>query len=240
MKAVAASLVIVATLASSQVNAEWADEHTVWRIQGGLNSSTFAGNDADRGDLERRQAVVLGVSSLVHVSRLLGIEFGAFYSQKGTKGRVEETADFDIPLVSGAVDGTAKFHYIEIPLMLSFTIPVNQRVATRLYAGPAMALLSSAVIESDASAIVGASGTESVDIASWTQNLDVVGIIGAAAAVETGPVNLILGFRWARGLRSVDDADLSLDVFNSSLSLLAGIEIPTFRSRNDGGDGVFQ
>lgn len=238
-----AAIVTIFAAAGFAVPAEAAreNERTVWRLQGGVNTSTLVGSDADRGDLERRQGAIAGVSFLVHMTSRVGVEFGGFYSQKGTKGKVSETEDFDIPFVSDSVEGTAEFHYLEFPLLVSFTFPVSQRFEAQVYAGPAVAIETTADIARPVPRD-GASVPVTDDLSSHTTNFDALGIVGATGVLEVGPVNLLLGLRWARGLRSIDDSVMGLELFNSTFSLLAGIGIPTSggSESDDGRRGVFQ
>jgi hypothetical protein len=244
MKSVVGLAVLAATVLATPAAAGRENERMVWRIRAGINTSTFAGSDADRGDLERRQGAIVGLSILYHATPRIGLELGGFYSQKGSKVKISETEEFQIPLVGGTFEATAKSHYVELPVLLNFTFPVRERFATRVYAGPALALETSAWVTGTAGSDLGGSATRTIDtdVSSYTTNFDMAGVVGATAVVETGPVNLLLDIRWSRGLRTVDDSGLDLDVLNSTFSFMVGIGVPASggSGEDDGPRRVFQ
>jgi hypothetical protein len=240
MRYIAVVPLFVAMFAATTAGAQRENESMVWRIQAGLNSSTLAGSDVGLGDLDRHRAAIIGVTNLAHVTRTIGVEFGAFYTRKGVELRVEESENLDIPFVNGPVEGTVYLHYIEFPLVLNVWLPASERVSLCVYAGPAGAIRTTAEIKGIKGDVYPWAGIgESADLSSYTTEFDFLGIVGGTAVVQTGPIDLLVGLRWARSLRSVDDSVLSLEVFNSTYSVLAGIGIP-LRSEGGGGHGVFQ
>lgn len=193
-----------------------------WALHLGLNLATFVGSDAERADLERRAAVAAGASYLIRPWRHFGLMLEALYSRKGAQGSLNTRALGASP--GEVVSGTARFHYLELPVLGVWIQPVTHTTEVRVYAGPAFAIATATELERDNSSITpGAIGTTILDLSNYTRNTDLGGVVGAGVVASLGRMRVSLEGRWTRGSWDVDDSTAHIDARNSVFTFLAGV-----------------
>ena len=174
--ALIASAVVVTPAAQAQVN---------FGLRAGLNVSTFAGDDADGS--EAKLGFVGGGYMNYAFSPTLSIQPEVLYSQKGAEATEEGTT------ISFRVG------YIDVPLLLKYTIPTGTNLMPSLFAGPQVGFKLSESVSG---------GGISVDtdfFKSTDFGVTFGGDIGARLAGRTQQFGV--GLRYTLGLTSIADVD---------------------------------
>lgn len=96
------------------------------------------------------------------------------------------------------VDLTARFDYIELPLLAVYTFPLKGKVKPRLYAGPVLAYLLSSELELSASIL-----SATVDFGSVTHVNDFALLLGGGIDWDVGNGIVTFDVRYQRGFSNV-------------------------------------
>jgi len=177
-------------------------------VLGGVNVSTFGGNDARAA--KERTGLVGGAFLSIESNPRFAIETGAFYSQRGGE------------LPGGSAGGTFRFRvdYVEIPVLAVFRSPIRTKVDPFFGIGGAVGIRvgcqlsttsANSSLASDCSLLAGGSTS-----AFNSNDLGAVGELG----VDTRGVRFVLRFNL--GLTSVDASGSGASIQNRTLSLLVG------------------
>ncbi|MEM6287675.1 MAG: porin family protein [Bacteroidota bacterium] len=117
------TLLLAAALAFAAVPAS---AQATFGLKGGLNTAFFSGGDAD--GTGARLGGVGGAFVRYDATPSLGLQVEALYSQEGA----QEEAVGD--------EGTYRFDYIDIPILVRYAIPVSQFADAGVYAGPSIGI----------------------------------------------------------------------------------------------------
>lgn len=117
------SLLLAAALAFAAVPAS---AQATFGLKAGLNTAFFTGDDAD--GTEARLGGVGGAFVRYDATPNLGLQIEALYSQEGAKEP------------EGVDEGTYKFDYIDIPILVRYAIPVSQFADAGVYVGPSIGI----------------------------------------------------------------------------------------------------
>lgn len=186
----ALALAFVAAPASAQAT---------FGLKGGLNTAFFSGDDAD--GTEARLGGVGGAFVRFDATPSLGVQIEALYSQEGAK----ETLVGD--------EGTYKFDYIDIPILVRYAVPVSQFADAGIYAGPSIGIPVNAEFDFD--------GGGTVEENTKTD-------LGVAVGVDywSGPIGVDL--RYTAGLTEAFDDEIDgellepLDIRNQTFTVTLG------------------
>lgn len=182
----------------------------------GINFSNFKGDDSD--SLETKTGVAGGGFVRFNVSPSVAIQPELLYSMKG--------AEFS----ELGVNFRLKLTYLEIPVLLRFTIPTEGNVAPALFAGPSVAFNISSKISADSAGI-----SADVDIDN-ARSVDFGLVLGGAVTVGSGNAKFFIEGRYNLGLTNayedvdspglfdlVDLAGNAPDLKNSGFMIMVGV-----------------
>ena len=188
----------------------------------GLDFATWGGSDA--GGVGSRTGYVAGGFLSVPLGQLFWIRPEAYFAQKGWE-QVEQ-----------GVTVTFKTDYIEVPVLVGLTIPVQgSGIRPVIYAGPSISFSLGCKVS-------GEQGGTSVDIdCDDPQITNILGepiqitgtdfgiLFGGGLGFPVGPGQLALGVRYNVGLSKILDVTGSPDVKNRALSITAEFGFPIGR-----------
>lgn len=174
---------------------------------GGINFAKFGGGDVS--GVDTRTGFHAGLFASFPIGRYVSLVPGAAFSQEGT------SVD-----AGGGVTGTFKLDYLEVPVQLKLSAPLQGRGNLRpwIMAGPSVGFRLKCRIRAE-------SGTQSAeaDCNDPTVGADIKSVqysLVFAGGMDIGRV--ILGLRYQLGLSSIDDSGAEADVKNRVLALFAG------------------
>lgn len=202
-------------------------------VLAGLSSATLDINDADAEGIspDRRNGFAGGVYLTLPLRASgFAVRPELLYAQKGASLRASFTD------VEGSFDirATTRLSYLELPLLLQFTVPTTGGLRPQLYAGPALALRTGCRV----------SGSVTFDGQTQTLNSDCddedglggegVGFrrfdagaaVGGALAFDVGGRGLTLGARYTHGLAVVAEDPSAR---NRAVTLYGSLELPVAR-----------
>lgn len=172
----------------------------------GLNLAKFGGEDV--GDVDTRTGFQAGIYASLPLGKVVAIAPSLAYSQEGTKGDV-----------GGGVTTTFKLSYLELPVMLKLSAPLQGSGKIRPYvmAGPAVAFELSCRLEAS-----NGSQSASADCDDDQVNLDTRKVLfgvhfGAGIEID----RVFIGAKYQLGLTSLDDTG-GVDVKNRVIAIMAG------------------
>jgi hypothetical protein len=157
-----------------------------------------------------------GVYITYHFTELLAVQPEVLYFMKGSK--------YDYPEDEMSEDTEWNYSYIEIPVLLKITPSLSENVKLNFLAGPAIAFLLSAKVNSDLDIIDG------LDLKDDTEGMDMGIALGAGINYDLNSVTLGLDIRYTLGMTDVlkDQSwyltiDDSPEAMNNNISILFGI-----------------
>ncbi len=179
-------------------------------IKAGLNLANFSGDDAQ--GLDVKTGIAVGAFMGVNFPGGLTIQPEALYSMKGSK---DEGMGIELKF---------EFDYLEIPVLLKYSIPTPGMVKPALFFGPAVGIL----LKGDITLSIGdQSGT--LDAKDYLKSTDFGLVFGGGVDFSVGKGKIITDIRYTLGLSTVDDGfgeliewPQELDLKNSVISLQAG------------------
>ncbi len=199
--AVITLLVLVAGSSQAQVG---------FGVTGGVNFATVGGADVP-SSAKPVTGFAAGIYADISIPMLFSIQPQVLYSRKGFK-------DQEVLNILGTpynVTATGKIDYIEIPVLIKYTLPVPV-VNPALFAGPSVGILMSAKVNADVAGI----GSQEVDIKSTTTNTDFGLVFGASANIAI----ITVSARYTMGLTTLDKGT-SDKVYNRVWSIMVGIPL---------------
>lgn len=173
-------------------------------IKVGLNLANISGDDVP-DEAKVSMGFAFGGFFTYSLSPSLAIQPELLYSMKGSKAEM------------GIVTEKFKFNYLEIPVLLKFSIPTEGNMTPFLFGGPAISLLMSAKYE------VG-DGTNNIeiDIKDDLKSMDFGLAFGAGVGVAMDEGILTIEGRYTLGMTVIDDTPNPEDVKNTNISFLLG------------------
>lgn len=196
---------LVSTLALVFLTASLSQAQVGFGIKGGVNFANVGGADAPPNS-KTLTGFAAGGYLEISLPMLFTIQPEVLYSQKGF------TADENF--LGTNVKVTGSLNYLEIPVLLKYSLPVPV-VKPSLYAGPAMGILLSAKGKAEA-----AGQSQEEDIKSQTANTDFGLVLGASANVAIINVDV----RYTLGLTTIDKNGTTKG-YNRVWSIMVGIPL---------------
>ncbi len=174
-------------------------------IKGGVNFANVGGADAAPNS---KTLIGFAAGGYLEISLpvLFTIQPEVLYSQKGF------IADENISGTNVKVTGS--LNYLEIPVLVKFSLPVPV-VKPSLYAGPAMGILLSAKAKAEASG-----QSSETDIKDQITSTDWGLVVGASANIAIITVDI----RYTLGLATIDKTSTT-KAYNRVFSLMVGIPL---------------
>ncbi len=178
-----------------------AQAQTTFGLTAGLNVAnvSFDGDD-DFGDALEKQprlGLVAGVFADIALSPQLAFHPELLYSQKGYKLSGDDGTD------SGSI--TAQVDYLEVPLLLSYRIPVGQNgLALGLEAGPTLAYKLSTGVS--CGGVVTDEVCDALEDDGFSDNVRSFDA-GVAGGVTLGAGPFGVGLRYTQGVTTIDETD---------------------------------
>lgn len=191
-------------------------------IKAGLNYTAITNNPKSWDDnLEWKAGISAGAFLSYRFNEWLSLQPELLYSQRGVNSKL-----LDYSIIE--VDLTAAFSYIEIPLLLEYTVPLEGSFRPVIYAGPVLSYMLSSELELSASIL-----SATVDIGSLSHVNDFGGILGAGFEWDVGNGLVTFDVRYQRGFTNViTSGDFEIngdpqvieadDVKNQGLAFLVG------------------
>jgi hypothetical protein len=168
-------------------------------IKGGLNMFKPYGDDVV--DASYNIGFAIGGFYCHSINEILMLQPEIYYSVKGGKGEDE------------GVENTLKLSYIDIPVLLKFNLPVEDKSwAPNIYAGPYLAFLMAADLEG-------------IDVKDSFKSTDFGLVVGAGLDFKLSEGAQMLSFdvRFSVGFTKIYDmVDEELDAFNNGFQFLVG------------------
>jgi hypothetical protein len=209
-------------------------------LTAGLNLSSWGGKDASFGGSysldgttmtlsgpNTRTGFAVGMFLDAKVNEYLSIHPEVLYSMKGAKydlsGAVNVGTTYSPRYVLVSGDMTAKYDYLDIPLLLKFNIQTQSNIQPVLLVGPSIGILVNSKIQVTASALGNSASSE---IAVQNQNsVDLGLLIGGGFTYPVNTYNLDFTVRYGIGLSSVDNTPgAAADITNHYFGIQAAIE----------------
>jgi len=185
------SLIIVCVLTAVASSPAVAG-NTSFGIKAGLDATTITDNPTSWDpDLELKTGMAAGAFLIYQFNDWLSIQPELLYSQRGVTTRLLDYMGVDVDL-------TASFDYVEIPLLLVYTVPLQASIRPTLYAGPVLSYMLSSEVDISAWLL-----SASADIGSITHVNDFGGIIGAGFRWVVGSGMVTFDIRYQRGFTNV-------------------------------------
>ncbi|MCK4321302.1 PorT family protein [candidate division WOR-3 bacterium] len=166
-------------------------------VKGGINYNKFFGENSEGS--EWKLGFAAGAVAAFDVTDMLIIQPEVLYSMKGSG-------------IEG-VDASWDLTYIEIPVLLKYSIPMDGMIAPNLFIGPSLGILiSSEVTLADVT----------VDAKDETKSIDFGVVFGAGVDFDLGTGKVTIDGRYTYGFTSIDDTGLDADIKNGGLSVFVG------------------
>ncbi len=175
-------------------------------VKAGFSSSSFRG--ATINDISRRNLATMGAYfNYAPKKGVFSLQPEVLYSPKGS------TFSY------AGVRYEYKLNYIEVPLLLKFSIPINATFFPNVFVGPQAGFRLS-----EKRSVILANGNQIVNTEK-TNGIDYGGVFGGGIDIKFD--NVVLGFdgRYMLGLNELKSADEFNDIKNGSFSLNFGIGI---------------
>lgn len=175
-------------------------------IKGGLNFATLGGSDIPAG-VPMKYITQFSAGMFFSFSLPLGLSAQpeVLYTVKGFKAG-------DDP-----VTWTQKLQYLEVPILVKYSLPTFGIVKPNVFVGPSFALrLGAKQTLSDSVS------SASVDNKSEFSDKDVAVVFGAGATISTGPIDVVFDIRYSLGIWKLDRPE-KMAVYNRGICLMAGI-----------------
>jgi hypothetical protein len=205
--AIAAILVVCAI----SVSAQSSGSSVAFGIKGGGNLANFYGDAV--GNVDAKLRAIGGAYLKFQFNEVLGFQPEVLYAQKGAK----QTELINVGGSFGTIEGEWQYDYIEIPLLLDFSVPTEGGMTPHFYAGPTISLLASAKA-------VGNGGE--ADLKDYTKSTDFSLTVGGGINIGSGPTKFVLDLRYVMGLSEFDDVGLN-EIFlrkHNTIAFMGGIQ----------------
>ncbi len=137
---------------------------------------------------------------------MFAVEPGIVYNQAGAKYEMT------------GVTVTAKYDYLEIPVLLRVAIPTQGEVKPSVFLGPSLGTLMGAKMVGEATG-----GPEvEIDMKDFIKSTSISLAVGAGVAIPSGSGKVMLDVAYGMGLTPLDDTAPEADIKTSGILILAG------------------
>jgi len=174
-------------------------------------------------DVGRRTAVRAGVFVEIPLTEVVSLRPELMYTQKGSTVEASASQTIGGEQIEVDLDGTLRFHYLQIPVLAAAEIPTQGPLVPRFYVGPAVGFDLSTESELEATATVGGESetetqTDDVDV----EDVDVGAVVGGELGYRIAPGQTIaLDVRYNPSFTAVNpegDFDVRNDVLSVGVS----------------------
>lgn len=186
IKCIILSILLVSSAVSVQAQ-------TVYGFRIGANFATLNGDFGEAAEPESYTGLIAGSFTRFALRRGLGVQVEVLYSQKGAR--------FEREIAGVPVEQTLLATYLEIPVLLTYTVPIAYRNAPLLYAGPALGF---EIREYTRQSTGELEQTESSDVLT---SPDLGLMVGVDVPISLGALDALLGLRYTYGLRDLVNRD---------------------------------
>lgn len=190
---------------------------TLLGVRAGVNLANFSGNHL--AEFEDRKALNVGAFLDLPLSGRFGLRFGIGYLGKGAEaafsGGTGESA------YAGRID--YRYGYVDVPLMLRFSVIQGRSASAHLLLGPALSFNTSCELDMSGPDLNGTVDCDGSGLDVRTLDLGARAGIGIDARVFDG-LWVVGESHYSRGLRTVDTSGEG--VKNRGFSLTLGLAIP--------------
>ena len=178
-------------------------------IRVGFNNAIFSGEDVNDA-IESQQFINIGMFSNTRINKNIAFQIELNYSQKGA---FKEDLDYDSGLWT---EYNWYFDYLEIPIILKISIPINN-VLPNVYAGFAYGILISATYESEDEW----GDVYEEDMIDYIETTEATFIIGGGLDyVLNQKTILMFDMRYTAGITSwLEDIDIVNSVFSINIGI---------------------
>jgi hypothetical protein len=208
----------------------------------GLNTSQFRGDNAAgwvsgpnysvSGALHDALAgAALGAFVRHQTWEHVGIQMEVNYSQQGGDGSITGTVQMDFPgnvRYTGDINGTlrVRMDYIEVPLLLVYALPSEDRVGLTAYIGPAVGYNSRAEAQLTGEVRVRlpdgsnriSNYDERIPVGGGVERWQLAGVVGAMLEFEMTSSIIQVDGRYTFGVTTVDKSGAS-DIYNHTFTI---------------------
>ena len=161
----------------------------------GMNMANFSGKDAKAEEGESKK-MKLGFAAggfvTYSITEMFAVQPEVLYTMKGAKYEWEGGS------------WTAKYDYLEIPVLAKVSIPTQGNIGPHLFIGPALGILLSA---KDKTEIEGEDPFELAgeeDAKDWTKSTDFGLVFGAGVDIGMPHSAITIDGRWELGLSTIE------------------------------------
>jgi hypothetical protein len=198
------ALALVLPLLAAPVSAQ---DRAVAGFYGGVNFAKFGGDDVS--NVDTRTGFQAGVFASFPLGKMIALMPGVAYSQEGTGVDV-----------GGGVTGTFKLDYIEVPLLLKLSAPLQGNSNLRPYfvAGPSLGFQVGCKLRAESGSQSAEADCDDPTVNLKTKSVQAGLTFGAGLEIS----RLFLGLRYQLGLTSIDDTGGNNDIKNRVLAIVAG------------------
>ncbi len=169
-------------------------------FKGGINLSDLTGEGIEGNEMK----IVGGGGIFCNyaVTDIISVQPEALYMMKGTKSETLENTGIHLT-------------YIDIPLLVKFSVPTESDFVPSFFAGPSFGILNTATYEV---------ALEEEDIKDDLESIDYGLVLGAGIDYRIGKGRLLLDVRYSFGLLTIldEEHDEGEDVRNTGIMLMVG------------------
>lgn len=198
---------IVLSLVVTLVLALPASARIGYGVKGGLSFATFSG--ADSKGYNTQTGFVGGAYLKLNIARNLAIQPEVLFSQKGSSGSVRT--------LSTTIKRDFKIDYIEIPLLLRYTIATEGTATPFVYAGPSIGFITKAKVTFEA---LGESST--LNMAN-EKTSDFCVVFGGGVELDAGSMDVFIDARFSVGTSAPFE---DVEPFDESDVFVNGLDFP--------------
>lgn len=170
-------------------------------VKVGLGIAKFRGSDVKNA--KSKIGGVFGAFLSYRLKEQIAIQPELLFAMKGAKGEEKISA-------TETVKWTESLNYIEIPVLVKFSIPTQQNIKPSIFAGPSLGILLSAKSKN---------GAEK-DIKDERKGTDIGLVIGGEIDFPIQTYRLKVDLRYTLGLTKI--AKKEGDIKNGVISIMAG------------------
>lgn len=201
--------------AGSRAEAQSANANARIGVMGGINLSTFSGEDSS-DDLENRMGLLAGLSYARPRPGSFGFEMDLLFSAKGAKSS------------DGPNEVTFNLNYLELPVLLRYDFATTGGIRPHLSAGPSFALRTGCSGEGNNNGVSVSVDCDELQDALNVEfkSIDVGATVGGGLDFAVGRNTFTVGARYTLGLVSIVEDESTK---NRAISLFAGISMPLRR-----------
>lgn len=197
-------------------------------LKGGWSSAGFMGGARDLTGQDGRNGFAGGIAAEFRSNENLGFEFGVWYAQKGSSGRISNelaTTPGNPPRPpADVVEGDFDVDYLSFSILFALHEQIGDQWDIKGYFGPSLGNLLKGEFDGTVN------GTpEKIDLEPNLSSIDYAVVLGAGVAYELQRVSLLLDIRGEFGLTNIDDRSADEDIRTRAVIVTAGVAIPLAR-----------